>query len=645
MSAEVPGLPAPSAYSGVYVFGDSLVDPGNDLRAAELLDEFPFVSLPSGAPTAEKGYFEGRFTDGYNFADLISNKLLNVPTKPTFPYGFEDPLFGLSIPFVNRPEGDNLSFAYGGASAIQGDLDPAPGLDAQTDIYGNYTPDPNALYVVAIGANDLRAMVPHGGDPVTGAAADARLSAIASEIAKEVAQLYARGARHVAVAGIPDVGLTPDYAGTENEAVRRSLLTQYAHTLDDRLKADLDALTPPPGASLHHYDFLGFTEAAVADPAAHGFTNVTEARTNVQAGALDPVGSGFLFFDEVHPSAQAQAQIASEILDGLQAPGAPLNWSVPPSIGSQAAGAIPVRGADVFAASFAAGQTYVVDLLGVSSGAGSLADPRVRILDASGVVLAEDDDGGLGLDAHLQFVAPAAGDYVIQVAGVGVSGGSYRLQAGDSSGSNLLLTGRLRGSDVTVLGGLSNDTIAAVAGDNYLRGAEGADSIVGGAGFDDINGNMGDDVLRGGSGDDWVVGGKNDDLQYGDAGGDIVWGNLGDDTLDGGDGADQVRGGQGNDVVNGGAGADYVSGDRGDDTITGGAGADRFHGSEDIGIDRLLDFHASEGDRVMLDPGVTYTLAQVGSDTVIDLGGGSQMILVGVQLSSLASGWIFESWI
>jgi Ca2+-binding RTX toxin-like protein len=206
------------------------------------------------------------------------------------------------------------------------------------------------------------------------------------------------------------------------------------------------------------------------------------------------------------------------------------------------------------------------------------------------------------------------------------------------------------GSD-TIYGGLGNDQIygsdapgpntTADAAFNYLRGEEGNDTITGAQGFDDINGNQGDDVLRGGDGDDWVVGGKDNDSQFGDSGNDIVWGNLGADTLDGGDGADQVRGGQGDDVVNGGAGNDFVSGDRGNDTITGGAGADLFHGSQDAGIDRVLDFHLSEGDKVLLDPGTTFTVSQVGADTVLDMGGGNQMILVGVQMSSLPPGTIF----
>jgi serralysin len=44
---------------------------------------------------------------------------------------------------------------------------------------------------------------------------------------------------------------------------------------------------------------------------------------------------------------------------------------------------------------------------------------------------------------------------------------------------------------------------------------------------------------------------------------------------------------------------------------------------------------------VQVDPGTTYTVSQVGADTVIDMGNGDQMILVGVNLSTLGSGWIF----
>jgi Ca2+-binding RTX toxin-like protein len=79
----------------------------------------------------------------------------------------------------------------------------------------------------------------------------------------------------------------------------------------------------------------------------------------------------------------------------------------------------------------------------------------------------------------------------------------------------------------------------------------------------------------------------------------------------------------------GGSGADFISGDRGTDTESGGAGADIFHSSQDAGVDKVLDFNLAPGDRVMLDPGTTYTVSQVGADTVIDMGGGNEMILAG----------------
>lgn len=209
------------------------------------------------------------------------------------------------------------------------------------------------------------------------------------------------------------------------------------------------------------------------------------------------------------------------------------------------------------------------------------------------------------------------------------------------------------GSD-TIFGGPGSDTVFAThssvqgpgagagpAGSTYLRGDDGNDMIFGAAGFDDINGNMGNDTAEGGSGDDWVVGGKDNDALFGEAGSDLVYGNLGSDTCVGGDGNDIVRGGQDNDAVYGGAGDDYVSGDKGDDTVAGGAGADLFHTFGDAGIDRVTDFSLAQGDRVLLDPGTQYTVAQSGADTVISMTGGGQMILVGVQTSALTTGWIF----
>ncbi|HEY8617455.1 sialate O-acetylesterase [Phenylobacterium sp.] len=197
------------------------------------------------------------------------------------------------------------------------------------------------------------------------------------------------------------------------------------------------------------------------------------------------------------------------------------------------------------------------------------------------------------------------------------------------------------GANDTLMGGGGDESISGGAGLDYLRGGAGRDVIAGGDAFDDVHGNEGDDTASGGVGNDWVVGGKDNDWLYGDAGDDIVYGNLGDDVCDGGVGADLVRGGQGNDVLYGWSGNDWLSGDRGDDTLTGGSGADIFHSFGDAGVDRIVDFARWEGDRVQLDPGTTWRVEQQGADTVVVLGGGGRVVLVGVDSATLGGDWLF----
>lgn len=189
-------------------------------------------------------------------------------------------------------------------------------------------------------------------------------------------------------------------------------------------------------------------------------------------------------------------------------------------------------------------------------------------------------------------------------------------------------------------GEAGGDRINGLAGDDRIDGNDGNDVITGGDGFDRINGNVGNDFGYGGAGTDWVVGGKNDDQLFGDAGDDIVNGNLGNDIVYGGVGNDVVRGGQDDDVLSGDEGDDWLSGDRGADNITGGAGADIFYSFAGAGSDLITDFNRAQGDRIQLDPGQAHTIYQSGAHTIIDLGGGDQIILTGVNISTLTGDWL-----
>ncbi|MET0274264.1 MAG: hypothetical protein ABW360_14850 [Phenylobacterium sp.] len=199
------------------------------------------------------------------------------------------------------------------------------------------------------------------------------------------------------------------------------------------------------------------------------------------------------------------------------------------------------------------------------------------------------------------------------------------------------------GGDDTVQGGAGADTLYGDDGKDLLSGGLDNDRVDGGLGDDRLYGDQGADTISGGNGADFLDGGEGDDGLDGGYGADVLQGGAGNDRVVGGEGADTARGGQGEDVIQGGTGNDWLSGDKGDDTLTGGEGADIFHSFSGAGIDRIADFSLAEGDRIQLDTGTTYAMAQVGADTVISLGGGGQVVLVGVQASSLTGDWLFAA--
>jgi Ca2+-binding RTX toxin-like protein len=320
------------------------------------------------------------------------------------------------------------------------------------------------------------------------------------------------------------------------------------------------------------------------------------------------------------------------------------------AVGGTATGALQQAGdRDWFAVQLQAGNTYSISETGATGHGGTLADPFLRLHDSSGALVASNDDivDGTDPDSRLSFTATASGTYYVE-AGSFVDGyaGSYTVGVNQTAGAvtptGQVINGAANGD--TVQAPETNDTITGGSGGtNYLRGNGGDDSIQGGALFDDINGNKGNDTVDGGTGgSDWLVGGQGNDLITAHHTDNLILGNLGNDTLHAGDGQDVLRGGQGDDVIFAGAGHDYLSGDLGNDTETGGTGPDLFHGSQTIGMDEITNFSYAKGDRVELDPGTNVVSeTQVGANTVIDMGGGNQMVLDNVQLSTLPSDWIF----
>lgn len=229
--------------------------------------------------------------------------------------------------------------------------------------------------------------------------------------------------------------------------------------------------------------------------------------------------------------------------------------------------------------------------------------------------------------------------------------------AGDGAGNRLLgargadvLSGR--GGDDTLMGEAGRDRLLGGAGNDLLNGGAGRDSAVftgRGAVVVDLGRSgpqqtgAGRDTLRG---IEDVEGGAGADRITGDGGANLLAGGAGNDRLRGAGGADQLLGGAGNDRLEGGAGADRLRGGAGADLLSGGGGADRF--IFDAGRDRVLDYDAAEGDRIMIDSAVlrgaagmtgAEVVARWGSDlgpsVALDFGANGRLLIE--DLGSLAA--------
>jgi Ca2+-binding RTX toxin-like protein len=112
------------------------------------------------------------------------------------------------------------------------------------------------------------------------------------------------------------------------------------------------------------------------------------------------------------------------------------------NVGGIATGNIEtVNDTDWFKIILVAGHSYQFDLLGSSSGGGTLADPFLRLRDSSGnpVPNAFADDGGAGFDSRFTYTATSSGTYFLAAgAGNHINGtGTYTMLATDTSKPDL----------------------------------------------------------------------------------------------------------------------------------------------------------------------------------------------------------------
>lgn len=279
------------AYAETVFFGDSLTDSGH---FRPLLEQTPGLG----------GRHVGKFT---------TNPHLVWSERLAEHYG------GSAI---SSNQGGN-NFAVGGARAgidTTGSVGLAPSVASQVSGYLAMTgsrADPNVLYSVWAGANDLFAIA--SGEPV-----QATIAAAVASTVDAVTALNHAGAKYVMVSTVPDLGLTPSSReqGETTMVSGTALAEAYNQALFGGLAAAHARAIP--------LDTFHLIQEIAADPSAYGIFNVTEAAcapTGSSSVVCDSsslfaqnAGDTYLFADGVHPSGKGHAILADYAMSVLEAP-------------------------------------------------------------------------------------------------------------------------------------------------------------------------------------------------------------------------------------------------------------------------------------------------------------------------------------
>ena len=266
MTLAMPAIAARSTprYTSLTVFGDSLVDAGN-----------VFTATNGAIPAATNGYFQGRFTNGYDYTDLLSLSLFGKPTTASLAGG--------------------SNFAFGGARATP--TSRVPDLDEQLGLYqlSGQAIDRNGLYVLNFGGNDIFA-IGDGDIPAGYADSAAFLNDAVTRYAAGVQTLAGLGARNILITGFP--------------VASPAAVQGYA-----MLNARLDSLTLAPDTSLFRFDSLNFLTRVQTNPTAFGLPAFTQAGT-CQSGGIAAVAGGcvgYFQFDTIHPTAAVQQALFQDL--------------------------------------------------------------------------------------------------------------------------------------------------------------------------------------------------------------------------------------------------------------------------------------------------------------------------------------------
>lgn len=219
--------------------------------------------------------------------------------------------------------GNNYAYAGARTGAVPG-ITTTPAVPSMVTQLGQYLnkakfqASPQALYIIdagTVGNNIADALVLGQTDPN---APTAVVTAAVGDIVNMVLTLYSAGARHIVVTNAPNVGATPRVQALGAQAVAAA--TQLSFGFNAALAQQLTGLSAgAAGLQLHTFDVGTFNQQVLANPAAFGLTNVTDACFNslVSPPTLCTTPNEYLYWDPFHPTGAAHALIASRVIAAI----------------------------------------------------------------------------------------------------------------------------------------------------------------------------------------------------------------------------------------------------------------------------------------------------------------------------------------
>jgi phospholipase/lecithinase/hemolysin len=281
----------------LYAFGDSLSDVGNIYAA---------TSDP-GPPVPGPPYVNGQFTNGNVWVQDLAGDLGLAALTPS--------LLGGSNFAYGTAETGVTSF---NTSAADTDLLGATGQLAQFQAV-HAAADPNALYTIWIGSNDLTDILTNA----TSAQYSADIATVAGNIDTAINALASLGAKNFLILTVPDLGDIPEALaeGSAASAGASALSAAFDTTLVDGsspLIPSLSAVAAGDSINIQVLNTYALLDSIVADPAAYGFTNVTQpcltGEVDYSGGTPCATPNQYLFWDQLHPTAAAHELVADAAL-------------------------------------------------------------------------------------------------------------------------------------------------------------------------------------------------------------------------------------------------------------------------------------------------------------------------------------------